>query len=160
MASYALVEVEGVLLEPDRESYAASPPIPIGVLLVHALAHQFKVALSSATREEIFGHWLAQHRPLPHTALFCDRLPAYPGGDHFDLVRQIGTLDLVVTAEPHVAMTAVNDGIAVCCFAHPTTRYTGPPELRPWMEIAHAQRSRNQEIQEALRQTADLGPYE
>lgn len=157
MAGYALVEVEGVLLDPDPESYAASQPILPAIPLVSALSQNYKVALSTAADEDVFGHWLANHYTgLRYTAIYHSRPPE----GHFEQARQLGPLDLVVTSEPRVATAAVKEGLTVCCFAHPTTRYTGPPELRPWMEIAQAQRTRNQGIRAALRQTADLGPYE
>lgn len=142
MASTAIITLEGVIQK--NVSYA---PIPVGLVLYHALASSFNVVIVSDSEKKEVEYWLDLEGLNKHGTVVCNdfsmaELPSYKRR-----LRQVNSLrarqfaiDLVVEPDPVCAAALLSAGYTVLNFLHyayalPQWRPDFEPKVKPWEEL-------------------------
>lgn len=142
MASTAVITLEGVLQK--NVSYA---PIPVGLVLYHALSSSFNLVIVSDNYETEVDYWLSLEGLNKHGTVICNDFTLAELPTHKRRLRQVNLLrsrgfaiDLVVEPDPACAATLLNAGYSVLNFLHhiyalPQWRPDFEPKVRPWQEL-------------------------
>lgn len=142
MASTAVITVEGVLQK--NVSYA---PIPVGLVLYHALASNFNIALVSEGEKEEIDYWLNLEGLTTHGTVVYNDFTLSQLSIQARRLRQVNTLrsrgfaiDLVVEPDPIAASSLLGAGYTVLNFLHyayalPQWRPDFEPQVKPWASL-------------------------
>ena len=139
MPSTAVLTIEGVL-----QKYVSYAPIPVGLVLYHALATNFNIALVTEGEKEQVDYWLNLEGLTTHGTVIYNDKTLERLSIQARRLRQINTLhsrgfaiDLVVEPDPVVASVLLNGGYSVLNFLHyayalPQWRPDFEPKVKPW----------------------------
>ena len=152
----AVIGIEGVLAQVEREGLIEAPVITSGVQLVEGLSSQFTIVYTtSIPDEDMVKTWLTTrriHKPAAVLGPWSSRL--YPDRkDRIKDVRQGGTIvDLVVDADPDVCAEAIKQGVNTILFTAVKSAWTYRPPTEmaavPWNQMMQNIR-RERELQES-----------
>lgn len=146
MASSVLMTIEGTLAD-DMFKFPQCPSIPDGVVLFHALATAFPIILSTftATHEAAkeFLQYVCGCRVTAWRALWTaqeNESPIEAQERHLQTALAQGPLAFYVTANPAMALYALDLGVTPLCCPHPAYARSSflphtPEGLRTWADI-------------------------
>jgi hypothetical protein len=125
-----LIQVEGVLTN------QVGQPIPVGEQVYRSLVHANRIVLSTNKYKADAERYVAL-RSLTDWANLRTAEAVLPGVDtyrrHIELERQMGSLDLVVSADPAMVEHCFKESVPAMLFAHPVYMV---PEFRPDSEFS------------------------
>ena len=142
MPSTAVITLEGVLQK--NVSYA---PIPVGLVLYHAISSSFNIVVVSDATEKEVTHWLDIEGLNKHGSVVCNDFTLAHLQPFQRRLRQVNSLrarsfaiDLVVEPDPIVAAHLLAAGYTTLNFLHyayalPQWRPDFEPKVKPWKEL-------------------------
>lgn len=166
MAGYTAIAIEGVLadVEPD-DSFAASKLISAGAVLYHSLKQTTKIVLYCDEPDgEKVSYWLKAHGFRDHLDTLYSLEPVdriLGRSELIERTRRMGSLDLLIEADPALGAKALSLGVPTLLLTVPT--YTRPefyPDAErtplPWGDlVGELDRQRELRTQDE-RVTADV----